>query len=318
MSEGGTEYGHMLTILRSDHPYGPFESYEKNPILTHRSKNHPIQATGHADLVQKADGSWWAVFLAIRPIGYPKKHHLGRETFLAPVTWTEDGWPVVGENGLVDLEIESEWIQAEQLKNWKERDEFDQPVRDLKWIFRRNPIEENYTLNAEEGVLSLKGSSKTLGDTAAHTFIGRRQEHFNCIVSTSLQFEPENSEEAGLTIFANENFHYEIGLRSVNGTREAFFRKTVGSLTVIENQVGYGEDTVELRITANPEWYLFEIISPAGEVLLEGTGECGLLATEVAGGFTGSVFGLYATANGFETQNQARYHWFDYKIDKKA
>src|SRR5690606_29544897 len=57
ISEGGTEYGHMLTISRSKHPYGPFESYEENPILTHRSLNHPIQATGHADLVQHTDGS---------------------------------------------------------------------------------------------------------------------------------------------------------------------------------------------------------------------------------------------------------------------
>lgn len=52
ISEGGTEYGHMLTISRSINPYGPFESYERNPIMTHRSMNHPIQATGHADLVQ--------------------------------------------------------------------------------------------------------------------------------------------------------------------------------------------------------------------------------------------------------------------------
>lgn len=75
ISEGGTEYGHMLTISRSKDPYGPFESYEGNPILTLRSLNNPIQATGHADLVQHTDGSWWTVFLASRPVGYPKKHH---------------------------------------------------------------------------------------------------------------------------------------------------------------------------------------------------------------------------------------------------
>lgn len=161
ISEGGTEYGHMLTISRSKHPYGPFESYEGNPILTHRSLNHPIQATGHADLVQHTDGSWWAVFLAFRPIGYPKKHHLGRETFLAPVTWTEDGWPIVGEMGVVGEEIEHESITSEQRFDWKEREDFDQSVLDHKWIYRRNPIEENYVLNEQEGSLSLLGSSAT-------------------------------------------------------------------------------------------------------------------------------------------------------------
>lgn len=316
ISEGGTEYGHMLTISRSKNPYGPFESYEGNPILTHRSLNHPIQATGHADLVQHTDGSWWAVFLAFRPIGYPKKHHLGRETFLAPVTWTEDGWPIVGEMGVIGEEIEHESITSEQRFDWKERENFDQSVLDHKWIYRRNPIEENYVLNEQEGSLSLLGSSATLRDTATHTFIGRRQEHFNCEVSTLMHFDPQNAEEAGLSIFANENYHYEIGLRHVNGKTEVFFRKNVGSISVVEKSFDYEEGTIELRILADPEWYKFEIVSPNGEVVYLGSGECGLLATEVSGGFTGNVFGLYATGNGEKSLNEAHFDWFNYKVNK--
>lgn len=316
ISEGGTEYGHMLTISRSKHPYGPFESYEGNPILTHRSLNHPIQATGHADLVQHTDGSWWAVFLAFRPIGYPKKHHLERETFLAPVTWTEDGWPIVGEMGVVGEEIEHESITSEQRFDWKEREDFDQSVLDHKWIYRRNPIEENYVLNEQEGSLSLLGSSATLRDTATHTFVGRRQEHFDCEVSTLMRFDPQNAEEAGLTIFANENYHYEIGLRYVNGKTEVFFRKNVGSISVVEKSFDYEESTIELRILADPEWYKFEIVSANGEGVYLGSGECGLLATEVSGGFTGNVFGLYATGNGEKSQNEARFDWFNYKVNK--
>ena len=94
IAEGGTEYGHMVTIARSDSPWGPFEACPRNPILTHRQTENdmPVQGTGHADLVEAADGSWWMVFLAFRPVsGY--WHHLGRETFLAPVTWDADGWP---------------------------------------------------------------------------------------------------------------------------------------------------------------------------------------------------------------------------------
>ena len=33
-------------------------------------------------------------------------HNLGRETFLAPVVWDEDGWPVVGDHGRIALEME--------------------------------------------------------------------------------------------------------------------------------------------------------------------------------------------------------------------
>jgi xylan 1,4-beta-xylosidase len=99
IAEGGTEYGHMVTIARSSDPYGPYEPCPNNPILSHRSLSSSIHATGHADLVQAHDGSWWAVFLGIRPVSYPFGHHLGRETFLAPVTWSSDGWPVIGHGG---------------------------------------------------------------------------------------------------------------------------------------------------------------------------------------------------------------------------
>lgn len=316
ISEGGTEYGHMLTISRSKNPYGPFESYEGNPILTHRSKDHPIQATGHADLVQHIDGSWWAIFLAFRPIGYPRKHHLGRETFLAPVTWTEDGWPIVGDNGMIGEEIEHDSITSVQRFDWKEREDFNQSVLDHKWIYRRNPIEENYVLNEQDGTLSLIGSPATLRDTARHTFVGRRQEHFDCEISTLLHFKPQHSEEAGLTVFANEHYHYEIGLRTVNDKQEVFLRKNVGSISVIEKSFGYEEDSIELRILADSEWYKFEIISPDGEIVHLGRGECGLLATEVSGGFTGNVFGLYATGNGEKSQNEAHFDWFNYKLRK--
>ena len=53
---------------------------------------YDTSALAHADLVQAADGSWWAVLLAMRTYG-GYHYNLGRETFLVPVVW-EDGWPV--------------------------------------------------------------------------------------------------------------------------------------------------------------------------------------------------------------------------------
>ncbi|WP_337059917.1 glycoside hydrolase family 43 protein [Kineococcus sp. G2] len=93
LAEGGTERGHAVTIARGPSPAGPFEACPGNPVLTHRSTAHPVQNVGHADLVQRADGTWVAVHLGVRPRGTaPGFHVLGRETFLRPVSW-EDGWP---------------------------------------------------------------------------------------------------------------------------------------------------------------------------------------------------------------------------------
>ena len=104
-AEGGTAYDHSEIMVRSRSPFGPFEVCPHGPILGHRArKDHPIQATGHADLVDLPNGDTWAVFLAIRPKS-GRHHHLGRETFLAPVTWTKDGWPTIGNRGHVELEM---------------------------------------------------------------------------------------------------------------------------------------------------------------------------------------------------------------------
>src|SRR3954470_819781 len=67
-AEGGTSYGHSVVVARATRPDGPFAVSPHGPLLTHRDRpRHPIQATGHADLVDLADGATWAVLLGIRP-----------------------------------------------------------------------------------------------------------------------------------------------------------------------------------------------------------------------------------------------------------
>ena len=101
MAEGGTEYGHGITMQRSRDIYGPYEACPYNPVLTHRDAGgDPIQAVGHGDLTEDQNGNWWVVCLGIRPLEGSMLHNLGRETFLAPVVW-QDSWPVIGNNGRI-------------------------------------------------------------------------------------------------------------------------------------------------------------------------------------------------------------------------
>ena len=81
-AEGGTEYGHMITIARSRSPWGPFTSCPDNPVLTHRDTMlDQFQAVGHGDMVVTQEGDWWIVFHGIRTTQY-MLHHLGRETMI--------------------------------------------------------------------------------------------------------------------------------------------------------------------------------------------------------------------------------------------
>ena len=40
--------------------FGPYTPCPHNPIISHKEyKKSEIQATGHADLVEDANGNWW-------------------------------------------------------------------------------------------------------------------------------------------------------------------------------------------------------------------------------------------------------------------
>ena len=161
IAEGGTEYGHMETIARSDSPWGPFESCPRNPILSHRDINPRTgipQGLGHADLVEDQNGQWWIVFHGIRPSQF-MLHHMGRETMIAPVDWDKDGWPVVNggkpiENPMT-VPTPPNYQEKPVDKAWK--DCFQGPELDCRWAYLRNPVLENYSL----------GNGLTLRGTAA-------------------------------------------------------------------------------------------------------------------------------------------------------
>ena len=52
------------------------------------------------------------VFLGIRPQGGYYWHHLGRETFLAPVRWDAQGWPVVNDGKPIALDMRVQGLPA--------------------------------------------------------------------------------------------------------------------------------------------------------------------------------------------------------------
>ncbi|MFC1960302.1 glycoside hydrolase family 43 protein [Chloroflexota bacterium] len=314
VAEGGTEYGHMVTVARSTSPWGPFEPCPYNPVLTQRSTDNPIQATGHAELVQAHNGSWWLFFLGIRPNGYPSVYHLGRETFLAPVTWTDDGWPVVGENGTVHLTMDVDNLpEAQPWPPEATHDDFDPLELALYWNFLRNPRPEAWSLTARPGWLRLRGLAATLDDVDAPAFIGRRQRYFDCRVRTRLDFNPKhNGEEAGLVVLMNERHHYEIALRSTEQSRQVIVRRRIGSLVGIVAQAPIFEGgPVTFQIDADRDWYHLSYEMDGQAPVRLASGETRYLATEVAGGFTGVYFGMYATGNGRPCSTPADFDWFD-------
>jgi alpha-N-arabinofuranosidase len=316
IAEGGTEYGHMQTIARSASPWGPFEPYAKNPILTHRNLgNNPIQGTGHADLVQAHDGSWWMVFLAFRSPGqYQQFHHLGRETFLAPVTWTDDGWPVVNGTGTVTVEMRAKTLPLHPVPAVPAREEFDTRAPGIEWLFVRNPSAADWSLSERPGWLRLKGSAVTLDDQASLAFLGRRQQHFDFEATTLLDFRPgREGEEAGLVLRMNEGHHYEIAVDRSGAGRRVLVRCRLGRIESVVAAEPIGEGPVRLRVRGEPATYTLSFAVGSGEFKDASKLDTRYLSSEVAGGFNGVVIGLYATGRGRAATAPADFDWFEYR-----
>jgi alpha-N-arabinofuranosidase len=323
IAEGGTSYEHMETIARSDSPWGPFEPDPNNPILTHRNlPNHPIQAVGHADMMETPDG-WWLVCLGVRPQD-GRFHHIGRETFLAPVVFDSNGWPMVNGNKPIELTMAAPRLPQHIWPQPPDRDNFDGNTLALQWNYLRNPYEADYSLTERPGFLRLHGSAITMSDKDSPAFVGRRQTDFNCVASTLLDFNPNSeSEEAGLVARQNDKYHYEIGVTLRQGKRQVFFRKVIrgkviGPVPYVDIQPG----PVILTVKASPLSYEFSCKSSKGERQVLGTALTKDLSVEAIGFedgmcFTGVYFGMYATGNGKKCSAPADFDWFEYSPETK-
>lgn len=135
---------------------------ENNPILTQRhlaERPNPVTCAGHADLIQTVEGDWWAVFLACRPIDN-RFENLGRETFLMPVKWSDDGFPYLTQgDDLIPLTLKREGVRCDSIVtfgNFEEVETFNDSILDMRWMTLRAPATELYSLTQTPGYLTLK------------------------------------------------------------------------------------------------------------------------------------------------------------------
>jgi xylan 1,4-beta-xylosidase len=293
IAEGGTGPGHAVSIARGPSPAGPFEGCPHNPILSHRSTDSPVQNTGHADLVQAPDGSWWMVLLGIRHAGaIPEVHVLGRETFLAPVHWVE-GWPaptaVPTDVGRDDPPV---------------RDDFESNALGPEWISVRTRPDSMWSLSERPGFLTLHARADAM-DAPEPAFVGRRQQHLQARTRAAVDV---SGGRGGLVVRMDEAHFYAI--EAGGGEVRAHARvgpfshateprpsrpSTVLRIDAVPDGTARGPDVVRLGIEEDGDF----------AVLLELDGR--YLSTEVAGGFTGRVIGMYAV------DGSVAFDWFSYE-----
>ncbi len=289
-AEGGTEYGHMVTCARAESVWGPFTGNPANPILTNRNKApFIIQGIGHGDLICDKNGDWHILTLGFRQIHmWQTFHHLGREVFLTPVRFGGDGWFTAGMDGTTDFEYEldGDFEQEEKRVYTFENTDFG-----VDWCFIRHPREENYELRENGAVLH--GTDVTLNEADSPTFVGIRQRDFCFDLSVNAAVD---SGECGVTVYMDEGQHYDLAIRKAETGYEVLVRLNIGGIHHENEAVVINGEGVELIIRANNFGYEFLVKADGNEHSL-GFGQSKFLSSEVCGGFTGVILGLYAVGS---------------------
>jgi len=166
----------------------------------------------------------------------------------------------------------------------------------------------------------MKLKSETCMGNGNPSFIGKRQQHMVCSASTVLDFTAKKeNEKAGLLIFQSEyNFYYIC--KSINQGKAVIqlFKGNAKtkSMDLLEQQDLDFSGKLYLQIVANKENYSFSYGSKSNSwKLLKDKIDGKFLSTQMAGGFIGSLFALYATSSGIPSSNSASFKWLDYKGD---
>ncbi len=206
-AEGGTGFGHACTLARSRSLRGPYEVHPEGPILTSRGFPEALlQRAGHADWVDTPSGETFLVYLCGRPLPGRGRCTLGRETGIARMVWSEDGWPRVvrGEGGEPAVRVAAPGLPAHPFPQSPLREDFDQPQLPIDFQWLRTPyVESLFSLQARPGHLRLYGA-ESLGSHFDQALVARRVQAHRVTARTRLEFDPQHFQQmAGLVAYYN-------------------------------------------------------------------------------------------------------------------
>lgn len=306
-AEGGTGGWHSEVIFVSDNPKGPYKPAPSNPILTQRhfppNRKDKVDWAGHADIVEGKDGKYYGVFLGIRP-NEKNRVNIGRETFMLPVDWSGE-FPVF-ENGLVPMKPKLKMPNGVinhkgqngyfPTGNFTVTENFSGDKLDFRWIGMRGP-REAFISTSKKGV-TIKPFETNVKAVAPISSLFMRQQHSTFDATVTLDYRPKSEKElAGLVCYQSERFNYVFGITKKEADYHLVLARTEkGQTKVVASTKIEGKGPVQLKVAANGDDYQFSYaIDGKNFETLGGTVSGDILSTNVAGGFTGQLIGLYAT-----------------------
>ena len=328
IAEGGTSFNHAVMVALSDNIEGPYISNPRNPIITsrHLSYDNWVNSTGHGDIIELDDGKNYMVLLGIRN-EIERGSNMGRETFLAPVNWerepfewkeTKHLWPVVAaETGRVERINEVVFSGSVQNIATSFEDKFESDNLDLKWNFRRYPIEKIFYLDKQQNRLNLICHQNQIKERGSAALLGFKQTESSFEYSTQMFFEPlNNGSEAGISIFQKDDNYINFTLIRNDDkiVLQSYAVKNTEIEEFLSEPIKQYNGQIEFRIVANEDSYKLYYKTSRKDFELFTILKGNLLISK---GYTGAHLGLYATGNGKNTKDFASFDYVNYFTKKK-
>ena len=324
-AEGGTGWGHAVTMARSRELTGPYELHPDVHILTARHRpDVELQRAGHADLVETPTGETWLVHLCGRPLRNRGRCTLGRETAIQPMAWSADGWLRTADGkGLPHVEVAAPALPEHVFPAPPMRADFDAPQLPIDFQWLRSPWPDQlFSLTERPGHLRLYGR-ETLGSLFRQSLVARRQQAHCFSAATVVDFAPEHFQQmAGLVCYYNSaKFHY------LYLSHDETLGKHIRVMSCAPDQVQSdafsapvaipGSDPVHLRVEVDYERLYFAWRVSGGDWRwLPGPLDASILSDEAAPpgtpNFTGAFVGM-CCQDLAGTCRPADFDFFDYR-----
>lgn len=343
IAEGGTGLNHAAMVAVSDDIKGPYIPNDRNPILTtrHLSYDHWVNSTGHGDLIELKDGSWYMVALGIRS-EIDTYSNMGRETHLIPVVWEKEPfewkydkiqeewsdlperqrfeklrhvnyeWPVCSPiTGRVERSYPLPFPNSPQFSDNSFKDEFDNVSLNLEWNFRRVPNKRTYEIDVDNGHLRLFSDKDIIEDRKNCSLLGIRQKESDFEFLTKMIFDTDELKvQSGISLFQKDDnyFIYTIERYNSQFLLKLILKEHDNEPILIKDKIlsSYNGSIIFRVVSDNAAYKFYYSLDDLNNFnLLSEIGSDKILSK----GYTGAYYGLYSSTNGNDIEEYADYDW---------
>lgn len=262
-AEGGTGYGHSVTMGRAKEVWGPYEGDPTNPILTsipgdfyerhdpdhlkpkYFNPESVLQKSGHGSYVETQLGEVYLVHHTARPFVPELRCTLGRETAIQKMKWTDDGWLRMYD----DLNLAKEYVAESKLPEYKvpqipNFDDFDGEELGLQYYAPRIAPSSFADVKARPGFVRIRGQESRCSLNKV-SILARKLTSVYAKVTTKMEFKPEVHQHSAGLIMYYDNMNY-IYLRK-------YYSETLGqsALSIIHLENGEKTEFLNTRISVD-------------------------------------------------------------------